>query len=293
MKTIKTFLLFILFANLLIVGCEKNETPIEEEFIAEEQEVEEVEMEEETPVNPDLDLLGGQGAFTITPGGGIISGETSVNFKIIFDNTQIQIPNDSLEYKIDWKTNGIYGSLTDELKEISISDFNGMTYTSTDIETTEGEEKFVATLYSRPKESNEEFTLNGSALAALSITNEPKKKYFALGATYWLRDSFAEGNGTRNIFVMGYLIPENINAVSYQLNVNEIIYDSFPFEQNRTFNWSNDFERTSYINFVEDVYRVGLLSNSTNTSHQPNYDINYNNTVNVSGSAQLIITFEE
>lgn len=296
MKNNKTLLLLLACLLLIPIGCGKEETPIQEELVAkEEQEQEqEKEAEEETPDNPDIDLLGGQGAFTITPRSGMLSGETSLSLRIIFDDLTTQIPNDSLEYRIDWKTNGVYGSFTDDDKEVSSSDINGISYTSTNTEVSDGEEKFVATLYSRPKGSGGDFELAGSSSASITITNEPNKKYSIFGASYWLVDSFPEGTGTRNVFYMGYSIPINEDAASYQLQINSIIYGGFQYEQNSSSNWTNE-SQPQFTYFDEDVnsYRVWLLSNSTNTSNQPSYDINFNNTINVSGTAQLIVTLGE
>ena len=304
MKKNQTITLFILIIILSFTSCSKNEDiakvdPPQEQLDPmddpqEEEKEEEEEQEEQTPDNPDLGLLGGQGAFTITPGSGFMSGETSVNLKVLFDDLTTQIPNDSIEYRIDWKTNGVYGSFTANEKEVSSSDINEITYTGTNIDVTDGEEKFVATLYSRPKGSEENFELEGSSAAAITITNEPNKKYSIFAASYWLVDSYPEAGGTRNFYQMGYTIPINEDAVLYQLQINSIIYGGFPFEENSSSSWTNE-SQPQFTYFDEEVnsYRVWLLSNSTNTLNQPTYDINFNRTINVSGTAQLIITLGE
>ncbi len=222
----------------------------------------EPDIEEENIDNPDLELIGGQGAFKITPGSGIMSGETSVNLKIIFDDFKIQIPNDSLDYRIEWKTNGAYGSFEDEVNEADMLDLDGITYTSINTETTTGEEKFMATLYSRPKGSNETFTLNGSALTSLSILNEPNKKYFVLDDIFYIEKLVDEeciissfplvtAPSVRNFLYNSFFVTKIDNATNYTLTVASV-KDGDGYEYGgRSWSWNNN--STQYPNDSVDT----------------------------------------
>lgn len=186
MKNNKIFLLLFLRASVLNVRCSKDQAP-EQKIIeqAKEKEPEQEEQEEEEPAevipnNPDLYLLGGQADFKITPNSGIMSGNTSVSLKIIYDDFMTIIPNENTEYQIVWKTNGIYGHFTNELIEATTIDTDSITNPSTNTDITNGEEKFAVTVYSRPKGSDGEFELIGSSGTTLTITNEANKKYFLL-----------------------------------------------------------------------------------------------------------------
>lgn len=315
MKNLKTPLLLIAFLIILNIGCTKDEMPIKEEPIEQgeeqgeeetEEEVEEEEVEEEIQ-NPDLDLVGGQGAFTITPGSGIMSGETSVNLKIIFDDLKTQIPNDSLDYRIEWKTNGAYGSFEDEGNEADMLDVDGVTYTSINTETTTGEEKFRATLYSRPKGSNETFTLNGSALTSLSILNELNKKYFVLTPIYTVtflanEPCTAGASDVRNWLDSAIYVNEIANAKSYSLKITAIVsgpskYDLWDTKTAPDLFYSWNQDNTSYNNTNTNpavsnaAFTFSLAATSTNTCN-PDYSDSVGWVSGTRGIGQLTVTLE-
>ena len=311
MKNMKTPLLIIALLFIVSLGCTKDESPILEEQIEQgeergEEETEEEVEEEEIP-NPDLDLVGGQGAFTITPGSGIMSGETSVNLKIIFDDLKIQIPNDSLDYRIEWKTNGAYGSFEDEVNEADILDVDGITYTSINTETTTGEEKFRATLYSRTKGSNETFTLNGSAITSLSILNEPNKKYFVLTPIYTVtflanEPCTAGASDVRNLLDNAIYVNEVANAKSYSLKITEIVSGPSKYAlwdaivaPDLTYSWNQG--NTSYLNTNTDpavsnaAFTFSLASSGINTCN-PDYSDSVGWISGTRGIGQLTVTLE-
>ena len=133
----------------------------------------------------------------------------------------------------------------------------------------------------------------GTSQANFFFVTEPEVTIQTLEATYWLIDSFPEGEGTRNIWGMGFFIPFEDDATSYQLEVNEIVYETgFPFYEGSVFNWNNDSPNSTYISYdsASNGYRVALLSTSINTLSS-NYDEYFELVTNVSGDAELIITF--
>ena len=130
---------------------------------------------------------------------------------------------------IEWKTNGVYGSFTNGVKEASISDLNAITYTSTNTETESGEEKFIATLYSRPKGTNEEFVMKGSALTNLTISNDPKKKFFVVQPSYYryvtqtgLFCASSLPPGEIHSLNWVYYVEKIPNAISYSLETKQV-----------------------------------------------------------------------
>tara|TARA_R110002051_G_scaffold325001_1_gene425138 strand:- start:6314 stop:7468 length:1155 start_codon:yes stop_codon:yes gene_type:complete len=267
----------------------------------------EPDIEEENIDNPDLELIGGQGAFTITPGSGIMSGETSVNLKIIFDDLKIQIPNDSLDYRIEWKTNGAYGSFENEGNEADILDLDGIIYTSINTETTTGEEKFRATLYTRPKGSNETFTLKGSAITSLSILNEPNKKYFVLTPIYTVtflanEPCTAGASDVRNLLDNAIYVNEVANAKSYSLKITEIVsgpskYDLWDTKTAPDLFYSWNQGNTSYLNTNTDpavsnaAFTFSLASSGINTCN-PDYSDSVGWISGTRGIGQLTVTLE-
>ncbi|WP_197496175.1 hypothetical protein, partial [Maribacter hydrothermalis] len=194
----------------------------------------------------------------------------------IFDDFKTQIPNDSLDYKIEWKTNGAFGSFESEVKEAAILDLDGIIYTSTNTATSTGEEKFMATLYSRPKGSSDEFTLNGSAQTNLTISNDPKKKYYIIEDTFYLKKFIDEPcgdnpNSVRNLLINSFFVPKIPGAKSYSLSTNEIVLASRVLDDGSTvftrygiLNWNWNNNSTQYPNSsAEGTTADGTLINNT------------------------------
>ncbi|MFK7833066.1 MAG: hypothetical protein AB8B52_07310 [Winogradskyella sp.] len=131
----------------------------------------------------------------------------------------------------------------------------------------------------------------GTSEAGFFFVTEPEVTIETINAVYWLHDSYPEGNGTRMEWRMGFLIPFEENATLYQLQIDEIVYAGYSYSQNKESTWTNE-SQPSFTYFDEEAngYRVWELPGGINTTH-PDYDIFLNDLMNVSGTAQLTITF--
>lgn len=132
---------------------------------------------------------------------------------------------------------------------------------------------------------------SGTSEASFFFLTEPEVTIETINATYWLYDSFPEGGGTRMIWQMGFLIPYHEDAVLYALHIDEIFLGGYSYSQNKSISWTNE-SQPSYTYFLDEVngYRVWELPGSINTLH-PDYEETANNIMNVSGTAELIITY--
>lgn len=236
------------------------------------------------------------GKYRIIPDGVTINGDQSLKLDIVdIKNEPINLVSLDGYYRVEWSTPGIYGSFEGSLKNVESIDNSPVIYQAFDTKALNASEIIEAKIYFSTESDRSDESLIQEITATINIDNDPKKKYSVLGAEYWLHDSFPEGNGTREIYYMGYLIPHNEDAVSYQLKINDIVHAGYPFYQNITFSWTNESPPNTYISYNDEAneHRVTLLGNSTNTINEPRYSINYNNTVNVSGTAQLTITLKD
>lgn len=315
MKNMKTILLLLSCILLFNISCDKEETPVEQEIIVQgkeeeekEPEIEEEEEEEEPAEeiinNPDLELVGGQAAFNITPNGGTMSGGTSVNLRLVFDDFITTIPNEETEYQVLWKTNGIYGRFEDELIEVTTLEVNSMMYTSTNTEITNGEEKFVATLYSRPKGSEAEFELVGSSGISLTITNETNKKYMVVSYTFHLKElgeteciissnPIVTTPGRTHFLYSSVFVEKISDAINYRLEITNRVNGNGLEIADRTNSWGQESTQFPNVNpdansaaFQIDLYTAGLAS------CHARYGEFISDMTGIQADIQLIVTLE-
>lgn len=232
--------------------------------------------------------------FVIKPDGVTIQGGTDLKLYIEKpDGTNQITSNSELDFKIVWKTPANHGALNGTSDNYTTYNDNKIIYSCFDKTAIDSQEVITARIYGKLKSASD-YNLYDEITATINIDNDPKKEYSTLGASYWLHGSYAEAGGTRDVYYMGYSIPYNEDADSYQLKINEIIYDGYPHYKNSSSSWTNEFQpKYTYYDEEAKVYRVWLLTTSSNSINQPSHSDNFNNVKNVSGTAQLTITLKD
>ena len=132
----------------------------------------------------------------------------------------------------------------------------------------------------------------GTSEAGFFFVTEPEVVIATLTPTYWIVDSFPEGNGTRFIYGNGFLVPRDENATSYQLEVIDYLYDNVPYDVGNVYNWTNDAQNSVDVTYDEasNQFRIQLTGVSVN-SESADFDDLFANVTGVTGEGELITTF--
>lgn len=128
--------------------------------------------------------------YQIQPTGITLSGRDSTQHEAKMyllkpDGSNNITPNDTVDYKVIWTTEGKYGALnTTELKgvkTITLYNDNAVFYECLDKNTKEGAETITARIYAKSKSNPEsEYKLFDVATGTIKINNDPKKKILNL-----------------------------------------------------------------------------------------------------------------
>ncbi len=130
----------------------------------------------------------------------------------------------------------------------------------------------------------------GTSQDAFSFVTEPELIILTLEPTFWIRDSYPEGDGTRFVYGNGFVVPKNEDASSYQIEIIDYRFDDFPYDVGNVYTWTNESQNSDDITFVpeEDSFRILLTGVSVNTLNE-NYDDYYANVTGVTGEAQVLV----
>ena len=122
-----------------------------------------------------------------------------------------------------------------------------------------------------------------------SFVTEPELIILSLEPTFWIRDSYPEGEGTRFIYGNGFVVPKNEDASSYQIEIIDYRFDDFPYDVGNVYTWTNE-SQSGDVTFVpeENSFRILLTGVSVNTVNE-NYDTLYNNVIGVTGEAEVLV----
>ncbi|WP_179022301.1 hypothetical protein [Winogradskyella forsetii] len=122
-----------------------------------------------------------------------------------------------------------------------------------------------------------------------SFVTEPELIILNLEPTFWIRDSFPEGEGTRFVYGNGFVVPKNEDASSYQIEIIDYRFDDYPYFVGNIYTWTNESQGDD-ITFVpgENSFRILLTGVSVNTVNE-NYADYYNNVIGVTGEAEVLV----
>lgn len=133
------------------------------------------------------------------------------------------IPNhESLDFKIEWSTSGVYGNL---LGETTTYNKDEMQYKATNDQVGVFTETITAKIYAKRKDETE-YWFYDQIKGKVKIDNEQKKKILKLPLTQFHGDSeepwnYGDGKGVRTLHLCirhsGVSIPEDEDAVSYSV----------------------------------------------------------------------------
>lgn len=159
--------------------------------------------------------------FEIRPKEITIEGDDQVRLNLVHNGGTTEIPNDQMDYKVVWTTDGNYGLFRGY--HVSELNFNeGFTrYDAFDTEVEEGVEQIKVSIYAKPKDSEEPFRLLDEAEATITIKNEENIKYLYVSVDKLLYDDPNGTDGAYGYFVFFEFAPEP-NAESYALTVKEL-----------------------------------------------------------------------
>jgi hypothetical protein len=158
--------------------------------------------------------------FEIKPNGITIDGKTRLKLYLSHGDGTTAIPNNETDYKIEWSTSGTYGLFNGLTTSQTVENENSITYVAEDTEVESGTETFQVQIYSRPKNSDEPYTLADQAKASIKIENDENKKIFFVSLTpvSWKTEGKVYTNcGAYAVF----LINPVENAVRYEAKIIE------------------------------------------------------------------------
>lgn len=235
--------------------------------------------------------------FVIKPDGVTIQGGTDLKLYIEKpDGTNLISSNPELDFKIVWTTPANHGALNGTSDNYTTYNDNKMIYSCYDKTAMNSQETVSARIYGKLKSASD-YNLYDEITATINIDNDPNKKYSIVTPANWLFDSFPEGNGTREIHGLGFEVPFNKDAVSYQLktlNYSVVRHDGIKvFVSTQVHNWTNESPDTWYVRKLENGNYAIHLGGVTINSSASNYGAWINYVQSGEGYAQVIMTLKD
>ncbi|MFY0714045.1 hypothetical protein J1D01_10240 [Seonamhaeicola sp. NFXS20] len=231
--------------------------------------------------------------YQILPDGATINGNSSLNLKILRpDYTEDVTNNPQLDYKIVWRTSGIYGTFSGGDKTITTYNSNVINYKALDEDVEHGVESVSAHIYGKLKsEPNSGYELYDEISAEVNIKNDEEKLYFVVPAEYisWgpeVGDLYTSC-GSYVVFKVNAIE----NAINYQATILEYSHRTTPSVIGRSESWTPESrELTS-----EGVYHAfeNIRFQSIGTPNHLFTGCPESPFASLKGAAQIVVTVKK
>lgn len=231
----------------------------------------------------------------IAPNGATIAGGTDLTLQLVTAEGKPFTGLENVDYKIEWNISANYGLIGGGYTDTEETfNNNKIVYECFDEDVEQGVDYVTAKVYYiGPSTGNE--ILQQEVEGIINVNNKENVISYTIAGQYWLRDSFPEVGGTRELWRGGFVVgPQMENAVEYKVEIVEYIFNGGVVAQatGEIFTWTN--ERINNRAFLREdgVYELALSGATVNTLF-PTYNEVVNPFKKIGGEAIVTITLQE
>lgn len=231
--------------------------------------------------------------YQILPDGATVSGNSSLELKILRpDYSEDITDNPQLDYKIIWKTSGVYGTFSGGDKTITTYNNNVINYKALDEDVEHGIENVSAFVYGKLKsEPDSGYELYDELSAEINIKNDEEKLYFVVPAEYISWGPNADAIYTNCGSYVVFKVKSVKDAINYQATIFEYSQATSPSVIGRSESWTPESRELT----TEGVYHAfeNVRYQATGT---PNHLFNgcpQSPFASLKGAAQIVVTIQK